>query len=76
VCTRPILDGFGATRRIRALGHEIRQPFICALTANAMEGDARQCVDAGMNAYLSKPVLFSNLCTALKQGYTFLHAQP
>ncbi|MEI6666964.1 MAG: response regulator [Acidobacteriota bacterium] len=54
----PEMDGFEATRRIRdpqsgVLNHQI--PII-AMTANAMQGDREQCLDAGMNDYVSKPV--------------------
>ena len=43
------MDGLRATHEIRAWGSQIRQPYICALTANAMEGDADNCIKAGMD---------------------------
>jgi CheY-like chemotaxis protein len=49
----PGLDGPGATRALRARGDET--PII-ALTANAFEEDRKACLEAGMNAFLSKPV--------------------
>jgi CheY-like chemotaxis protein len=53
----PELDGLAATRAIRnregGRGEHIR---IVALTASAMEEDRRECLAAGMDAYLSKPV--------------------
>ncbi|WP_319407084.1 response regulator [uncultured Desulfosarcina sp.] len=55
----PILNGFDATGKIRALeaaqGRKRRTPII-ALTANAMKGDEKKCLDAGMDGYLIKPV--------------------
>lgn len=53
----PVLDGFEATRRIRALGDRRKaQTPIIAMTAHALKGDDQRCLAAGMNAYLSKPI--------------------
>ncbi|HEX2066975.1 MAG TPA: ATP-binding protein, partial [Candidatus Thermoplasmatota archaeon] len=60
----PRLDGFGATRRIRALPLA-RQPYIVAMTADAMPGDRERCLEAGMDDYLSKPVRMEALGEAL-----------
>jgi two-component system, sensor histidine kinase and response regulator len=52
----PVMDGFEATRRIRAhFGHNAG-PRIIALTANAEEGVEERCRHAGMDAYLAKPI--------------------
>jgi PAS domain S-box-containing protein len=53
-CRMPVMDGFKATRRIRASGNG-NMPII-AVTADAMEGDRERCIREGMNDYLSKPV--------------------
>jgi signal transduction histidine kinase/CheY-like chemotaxis protein len=51
----PEMDGFEATRRIRALPLE-RQPVIIAMTANALQGDREACIATGMDDYLAKPL--------------------
>jgi CheY-like chemotaxis protein len=56
-CQMPEMDGFEATKRIRALADpRLAQIPIVALTANAMAGDDKRCLEAGMDDYLSKPM--------------------
>jgi CheY-like chemotaxis protein/two-component sensor histidine kinase len=65
----PGLDGFSSTRCIRQLGSRIHQPFICALTANAMDGDSALCLQAGMNLYLSKPIQIAPVIQAIRLAH-------
>ena len=56
-CEMPVLDGFEATRLIREQEQQQCKPHIpvIALTANAISGSEQRCLQAGMDAYLSKP---------------------
>jgi len=73
----PELDGLEATRRIRAATPAgTPGPWIIAVTANAMEGDHQQCLDAGMNDYLSKPLQKPALEAALARARAELHRPP
>ena len=67
-CQMPVMDGFQATRAIRALervsgGHV---PVI-AMTAQAMKGDRERCIAAGMDDYLSKPVHLDDLRSTINR---------
>lgn len=61
----PGMDGLEATRRIRADGRFDRLPII-AITAKAMKDDQEQCLQAGANDYLAKPIDLSRLYSLLR----------
>ncbi|OCC23345.1 hypothetical protein MB02_12000 [Croceicoccus estronivorus] len=57
----PNLDGFDATRRIREMGFSADDLPIVAITANAYQSDVEQCLAAGMQGHLAKPVQMDQL---------------
>jgi CheY-like chemotaxis protein/HPt (histidine-containing phosphotransfer) domain-containing protein len=67
-CQMPELDGFEATRRIRAQAAAESAPRvpIIALTANAVRGDRERCLAAGMDGYLAKPIRTTDLHAAIR----------
>ncbi len=71
-CQMPEMDGFEATAAIREREHEIKKPrtTIIALTANAMSGDRDQCLAAGMDDYLTKPLRSRELQATLIRWLT------
>ena len=71
----PGMDGFEATRRIRAADNGRRTPII-ALTASVLDTDRQRCLDAGMDAVLPKPVDADALIAAVRQFTTNAAAVP
>ncbi len=67
-CLMPVLDGFEASRKIRQFEQSQgrQQVPIIALTANALEDTHKQCLAAGMNEFLTKPVIAEQLEAALR----------
>ena len=57
----PIMDGYEATRQIRALETEISRIPIIAMTANAFEEDRKAALEAGMNEHIAKPINVTKL---------------
>jgi CheY-like chemotaxis protein len=58
----PVMDGYSATRKLRAAGYQ--NPII-ALTANAMKDDRDRCIEAGCSEYLTKPLQAEKLVQLL-----------
>ena len=68
----PELDGLETTRIIRKMDN-VDQPYIIAMTANAMPEDREECFAAGMDNYVSKQVILELLVNALREGYKARH---
>ena len=75
-CQMPRMDGFQATREIRAMEDDRRSVPIIALTANAMAGDRARVLDAGMDDYLAKPYDFEGLLAVLGRWLPWSAEEP
>jgi len=64
----PEMDGLEASRRITARHPPGERPRIVAMTANAMQGDREQCLAAGMDDYVTKPIRVDALVQALSNA--------
>ena len=64
----PELDGLDATRAIRLRVEPANQPYIIALTANALSGDRERCLESGMNDFIPKPIGLATLGEALRRA--------
>ncbi|WP_457417857.1 ATP-binding protein [Roseateles sp. P5_E7] len=64
-CQMPLMDGYAATRAIRALPDDRGRLPIVALTANATAEDMARCRDAGMDGFVGKPFTLATLAAAL-----------
>ena len=64
----PVMDGYEATRQIRALEDPARAGIpILAMTANAFDEDRRRALESGMNGFLSKPIVVGDLVQELRK---------
>jgi signal transduction histidine kinase len=68
----PVMDGLECARRLRTEYPVERRPWIIAMTANALEGDREQCLEAGMDDYTSKPVRTPVIAEALRRAHARL----
>ncbi len=66
-CQMPEMDGYAATRAIRSEFRGARGKVIIGVTANALNDDQQKCLDAGMDGYLSKPLLMDALADTLSR---------
>jgi response regulator RpfG family c-di-GMP phosphodiesterase len=66
-CHMPQMDGFALTEAIRASEPSGRRLPIIAITANTMQGEARRCLQGGMDDYLSKPLRLQVLASMLQK---------
>jgi CheY-like chemotaxis protein len=64
----PEMDGLEASRRITAKWTVGKRPRIVAMTANAMQGDREECMAAGMDDYVTKPIRVDQLVEALNHA--------
>ncbi|MBK9473905.1 MAG: response regulator [bacterium] len=63
----PVMNGYEAAARIRARGDEIASIPILAVTAEATKADIQQCLDAGMDQHLSKPLRIADVAAAVQR---------
>ncbi len=71
----PVMDGMEATRTLRRDRRWEKLPVI-AMTAHAMNGDKERCLEAGMNAYIAKPVQPAHLISMIEKYLTPLMPKP
>ena len=66
----PEMGGFETTQAIRQM--TIEQPYIIAMTANAMSNDRDECLNIGMNDYVAKPMYMAEIIKTLKNAATYI----
>ncbi len=71
----PEMDGLAAARQICRDWSVADRPYIIALTASAMQGDREECLNAGMDDYITKPIQFEALVQVLKRCQTKVRFQ-
>ena len=64
----PVMNGLEATRAIRSSGRSDSSVPIIAMTANAYEEDKKECIEAGMNEHIAKPLEESEIMAAIRRN--------
>jgi CheY-like chemotaxis protein len=73
----PEMDGYEATRRIRALdAPRAKEIPIVAMTANVFREDIEKCLEAGMNGHVGKPLNFAEVMTKLRECFSLSDGTP
>ena len=72
----PEMDGLSATKAIRQLTSACRNIQITAMTANATKDDIKECMESGMNDFVSKPVNKEMIREALERYFSRLRNKP
>jgi CheY-like chemotaxis protein len=75
-CQMPEMDGYDATRKIRKHEPPDRHAVIIAMTAEAMAGARDDCLNAGMDDYIAKPVRLADLAAILNKAQRVKHPMP
>jgi CheY-like chemotaxis protein len=71
----PEMDGYEASRQILHTVPKDRRPVIIAMTAYALQGDRERCLEAGMDDYLSKPILINDVRRCLEKWIEILNGE-
>ena len=68
----PNLNGYDASKKIRKLSNMEHEAIIIALTAGTVKGERERCLAAGMNDYISKPIVYDDLAEMLSKWYKLI----